>query len=70
MKQSKQKVTMTIQTIRDEVERVIAEKGIGSAQLAKVERVQRDLNVALMLGASATILGTAAWVLYKSGKNG
>lgn len=70
MKQSKQKVTMTIQTIRDEVERVIAEKGIGSAQLAKVERVQRDLNVALMLGASAAILGTAAWVLYKSGKNG
>jgi CHASE3 domain sensor protein len=50
---------------REELEQMIAEKGIGSEQLKKAERMQRDLNLALIIGATATILGITAWTIYK-----
>lgn len=50
-----------------ELEEVIARKGVGSDYVQKARRVQRDINIALMLGAATTIVGIAAWVLLSSG---
>lgn len=49
----------------DELEDLIANKGIGSDYLSKAERVQRDLNLAVVLGGAATVLGVTAYALYK-----
>lgn len=50
-----------------ELEEVIARKGVGSDYVQKARRVQRDINIALMLGAATTIVGIAAWALLSSG---
>lgn len=50
-----------------ELEEVIARKGVGSNYVQKARRVQRDINIALMLGAATTIVGIAAWALLSSG---
>lgn len=50
---------------REELEQIIAEKGIGSDYLSKAERIQRDVNLALMLGAATAFLGLTAFTLYK-----
>jgi len=52
----------------EELEDLIHDKGVGSAYLKRAERVQRDLNVALMLGAAATVFGLTAWAVYKSSR--
>lgn len=49
----------------NEIEDLIAEKGVGSEYLSKAERVQRDLNLALILGGTAVVLGATAWSIYK-----
>lgn len=49
-----------------ELEGIIARNGVGSEYVQKVERVQRDVNIALMLGAATTVLGLTAWAVYKS----
>lgn len=50
---------------RNELEQIIAEKGIGSNYLSRAERIQRDVNLALMLGAATALLGLTAFTLYK-----
>lgn len=52
-----------------ELEDVIARKGVGSTYLQKAERVQRDLNIALMLGLATTLIGMATWMIIKSEKD-
>lgn len=47
------------------LENIIANEGLGSGYLQKAERIQRDLNLALLLGTSAVVLGITAWALYK-----
>ena len=47
------------------LENIIAKKGIGSKQLAKAERIQRDVNLALILGGVTVVLGLTAWTVYK-----
>jgi len=49
----------------EELEQIIAEKGIGSDQLKRAERIQRDVNLALIIGATAAILGLTAYTIYK-----
>ncbi|WP_322570791.1 hypothetical protein [Rhodohalobacter sp.] len=39
---------------------------MGSSYLSKAERIQRDINLALILGGAAALVGTAAWTLMKS----
>lgn len=48
----------------EKLERLIARKGIGSKQLARAERIQRDLNLALILGGVTVVLGVTAWSIY------
>ncbi len=50
---------------RDELEKLIAEKGIGSDYLSRAERIQRDVNLALLLGSATVLLGLTAWTIYK-----
>ncbi|WP_234572518.1 hypothetical protein [Rhodohalobacter sp. 614A] len=47
------------------LERVIATKGVGSKQLARAERIQRDVNLALILGGVTVVLGLTAWTIYQ-----
>lgn len=43
------------------LEDYIAENGIGSKQLNKAKKVQRDGNLALVVGSLITIAGIAIW---------
>ncbi|NGP77864.1 hypothetical protein G3570_14545 [Balneolaceae bacterium YR4-1] len=49
-----------------ELENIIAHKGVGSSYLQKAERIQRDINIALLLGATTAVVGLTAWAVYKS----
>ncbi len=53
------------QRVKD-LEDIIAHKGVGSSYLQKAERIQRDVNIALLLGATTAIIGITAWAVYKS----
>lgn len=61
----KKKTREELENKIEELENIIAEKGVGSSYLSKAERVQRDLNLALILGGVTAILGITAWSLYK-----
>ncbi|NBC04655.1 MAG: hypothetical protein GVY20_13235 [Bacteroidetes bacterium] len=50
---------------RDELEKLIAKKGIGSDYLNRAERIQRDVNLALLVGSATVLLGLTAWTIYK-----
>jgi len=47
------------------LENLISEKGVGANYLSRAQRVQRDINLALIVGGAAVILGATAWSLYK-----
>ncbi len=49
----------------EKLERMIATKGVGSSQLEKAERIQRDVNLALILGGVTVALGLTAYTVYK-----
>jgi hypothetical protein len=61
----KKKTQEELQNKIKEIEDLIAEKGVGSDYLSKAERVQRDLNLALILGGTAAVLVATAWAVYK-----
>lgn len=46
----------------DKIEAFIAKKGIGSTQLQKVRKTQRDLNLGIMLGGIITVAGLIIWM--------
>lgn len=46
-----------------ELEEVIHEKGIGSSYLNKAQNIQRDINLGLMIGGAAVLLGVGSWLL-------
>mgnify|MGYP003563467808 CR=1 FL=1 len=58
-KQAKEQLEKRIKTI----EEFIAKKGVGSAQLAKAKKVQRNVNLALVLGSFMALAGITVWVL-------
>jgi hypothetical protein len=62
----KNKTKKELQNRVKELEDIIAKKGIGSDYLSKAERIQRDVNLALILGGTAVLIGATAWVLLKS----
>lgn len=62
----KNKTKKELQSRIEDLERTIAKKGIGSDYLSKAERIQRDVNLALILGGAATLIGVTAWTLFKS----
>ncbi len=50
-----------------ELEGIIARKGVGADYVQRARRIQRDINIALMLGAATAVIGVAAWALLRSG---
>jgi hypothetical protein len=64
-KQAKEQLEKRIKTI----EEFIAKKGVGSAQLAKAKKVQRNVNLALVLGSFMALAGITVWVLNNMDKD-
>jgi len=58
---TKEKTVNEIQKRLNEVERLIAEKGVGSDYLSRAHRVQRDLNIALFAGSVGLVAGIGIW---------
>lgn len=50
---------------RKDLEDLIADKGIGSGYLKRAERIQRDVNLAILLGSAAILLCATALTIYK-----
>jgi glycyl-tRNA synthetase beta subunit len=61
----KEKTKQELEQRIEKLENIIASEGVGSDYLEKAERIQRDLNLALLLGTSAAVLGISAWAIYK-----
>jgi hypothetical protein len=61
----KEKTRKELEDKVEKLENLIARKGIGSDYLEKAERIQRDLNLALILGTTATVLGITALLIFK-----
>lgn len=61
----KEKTRKELEDKVERLEKLIAKKGIGSETLSRAERVQRDINLALILGGTTAILGITAWTLYR-----
>lgn len=60
----KEKTRKELEQRVEKLENLIAKKGVGSDYLEKAERVQRDLNLALVIGGTAVILGVTALSVY------
>jgi hypothetical protein len=45
------------------IEDFIAERGLGSKQLQKARRAQRNINMAIFAGSLITIAGITIWAL-------
>ena len=54
---AKEKISDTIEGRLDRVEDFIAERGIGSSQLDKAKKVQRNVNIAAAAGGALVIAG-------------
>ncbi|WP_018126564.1 hypothetical protein [Balneola vulgaris] len=50
----------------ENLENIIAKRGLGSDYLAKAEKIQRDANLAIILGSVTAVLGIAAWSVFRS----
>lgn len=61
----KEKTQKELEDKINKLEDLIAEKGVGSDYLNRAERVQRDINLALLLGATTAVLGITAWTIYR-----
>jgi len=62
---TKEKTVKKIEDRLNKMERLIAEKGVGSDYLSRAERVQRDVNIALFAGAVGLATGFGVWAWYK-----
>jgi hypothetical protein len=61
----KEKTRRELERRVEQLEDLIAEKGVGSEYLHRAERAQRDLNIALAIGSAAVVLGAVAWSIYQ-----
>ncbi|MFY0683511.1 MAG: hypothetical protein JXR20_03100 [Balneola sp.] len=62
----KEKTLNEVEHRIEKIERAIAKNGVGSSYLSKAERIQRDVNIGLMLGGVALIAGATAWALLSN----
>lgn len=65
-KETKEKIESGVETRLRRVEDLIAERGIGSAQLSRAKTIQRNVNLAIAVGSIITVAGIAAWALSGS----
>ena len=62
---TKEKTVNEIEKRLNKVERLIAEKGVGSDYLSRAERIQRDINIVLFAGSVGLSAGVSVWAWYK-----
>lgn len=62
---TKEKTVNKIEDRLNKIERLIAEKGVGSDYLSRAEQVQRDINIALFAGAVGLAAGVGVWAWYQ-----
>ncbi len=48
------------------IEDFIADKGLGSKQLQKARKAQRNVNLAIFAGSLVALAGITAWALSRS----
>ena len=53
----------------EKLENIIAKKGIGSKQLNKARKVQRNVNLAIFVGSLITVTGIAVWAISRNSKD-
>ena len=58
-----EKVKTEIEGRIKKIEDFIAERGLGSKQLQKARRAQRNINMAIFAGSLITIAGITIWAL-------
>jgi uncharacterized membrane protein len=61
-KKAKDEIEQRILAIEDFIE----DNGVGSTYLTRAKKVQRNMNVALVLGGALVVIGVAAWLLSSS----
>ena len=49
------------------IEDFIEDRGLGSTQLRKAKKVQRNVNLGLLLGSLVTAAGVTIWLLNRGG---
>ena len=59
----KKKAKAELESRIQRIEHLIAEKGVGSSYLSRARRVQRNINLAIVVGSIVTIAGLTAWAL-------
>jgi len=47
------------------LENFIEDKGLGSAQLKKAKKVQKNMNAVVLLGSLITLAGVTIWILNR-----
>ena len=57
------KVKEELESRVKKIEDFIASKGIGSSKLSKARKVQRNVNLGVLLGSLFTVAGVVAWLL-------
>ena len=60
-KKTKQELESRIQ----KVEQFIAEKGLGSSYLEEAKRVQRNINLGILMASVITLAGITVWVINR-----
>ncbi len=61
----KQKAKDELESRVKNLESFIAEKGVGSSYLSRAKRIQRNVNVTIVLGAAVAITGISVWAINK-----
>ena len=59
-KQAKEQLEKRVKKIED----FIANKGVGSAQLARARRIQRSINLAIFAGSFILLAGITVWAIH------
>ncbi len=52
-----------LETRLEKIENFIAQKGVGSAYLERAKKVQRNLNIAIVMAGVITLAGITVWVV-------
>jgi hypothetical protein len=58
-----EKVKTELEGRMKKIEDFIAERGLGSKQLQKARKAQRNINLAIFAGSLITIAGITVWAL-------
>lgn len=65
--EAKDRIERGLESRLEKVENFIANRGIGSSQLSRARRIQRNVNLAIAAGCVITVAGIAVWAISGRG---